>query len=178
MLGSRDFELLCEAQTRAGHCHLASTKPAFFFRGWSLKEHLSEGGWQETRLREAAAGLGLLPGLSPLTFLPWLLCAWSSSAAWPGEMTFPGGERARKAASFWGKPLLCSSRFSGLGLGRSKWDPCPRRGSGGPGFSLADSAHSKDPFLFSEENSYAKHRTEQEADPSPTGVQRVCVFFL
>lgn len=72
------------------------------------------------------------------------------------------GEQAGKAASFWGKTSLCS-RLSGLGLGRLKWDPCPQRSSGGPSFSLTDSAHSKNPFLFSEENSYAKHC----ADPSP-----------
>lgn len=98
--------------------------------------------------------------------MPQPLCASSSllQTVHPGKMTFGEGSSLEGQLPPGRKPLFVCSQVSGLCLGRLKWDPCPQRSSGGPSFSLTDSAHSKNPFLFSEENSYAKHL----ADLSPT----------
>lgn len=81
-------------------------------------------------------------------------------------MTFQRGEQAGKAASFWGKTSLCSFSVFRAWPGAVEMGPLSSEGLWRPRFSLADSVHSKDPFLFSKEDSYAKHC----ADPSPTGV--------
>lgn len=63
-----------------------------------------------------------------------------------------------KSSFLLGKTSLCL--FSDLRAwpGAVEMGPLSSRGAlEAPGFSLADSAHSKDPFLFSKENSYAKH---------------------
>lgn len=111
--------------------------------------------------------LGFCQSFFPLrTFMPQPLCASSSllQTACPGKVTFGEGSRLERQLPSGRKPLFVCSQVSGLCLGQLKWDPCPQRSSGGPSFSLTDSAHSKNPFLFREENSYAKHCT----DPSPT----------
>lgn len=98
-------------------------------------------------MKHSFSAWALASFFSPMTFLPRLLCA-SSSHLCPGEMTFPRGEPAGKAASFWGKPLFVCSPISGLGLGRLKWDPCPQEGLWRPRLLISRFSSFKGPISF------------------------------